>query len=148
MVSKMVSKLMQRWWRSVPFLEHLFWGLGALQAPIGSLPEPLMIVLGASETWEILFLHWKIILVVDVFLGALKLLMCCLGPSWPLLSRVGPEMDPKKDLEILSFLWENIFPAPIPFFTTFVDFPFSLHSDPYQPWPEGSKTGPIFVLKI
>ena len=30
------------------------------------------------------------------------------------------------------------------FFTTLVYFPFSLHLDPYQPAPEGSKKGPIF----
>ena len=95
-------KLVQQRLMSGTILSNpIFWGFETLQVPLGSLPEPPVIVLGASKTRKVWFWHWNFLLVVnavfhffealDVFLGFI------LAPLGLLRTQSGPKMVQKLD---------------------------------------------------
>ena len=97
----------------------VFWGFGALQVPLGSLPEPLMIVLGASKTRKVLFLYWKIILfeiVVFRYLEALDVLLgFILAPLGPILGPIRPPKMVPRSAPKSTKIWSNSCPMLLQF---------------------------------
>ena len=77
-----------------------FWGLKALQVPLGSLPEPLMLLLRASPMVRSHSLKM-------MFLGTLRLLMSSLESSWRILAHSNPKTDPKTNPKINLKLTQN-----------------------------------------
>ena len=83
--------------------------MGALQVPLGSLPEPLMVVLGASKKQKVLFLHLEITLFAYAVFHYFKALDVLLGPILASWSRSGPKMDPKMKPKFIQKLAQNRF---------------------------------------
>ena len=69
----------------VHFWNPCFWDLETLPVPLGNLLEPLMLVLGASKTRKVLFLHWEIQLFVNVVFRYVEALDVLLGSILVLL---------------------------------------------------------------
>ena len=65
--------------------------------PLGSLPEPLILLLRASKTQKILVSHCKITFLKMMFLGTLRLLMSSLESSCCILAHYDSKTDPKTD---------------------------------------------------
>ena len=120
-----VPKLPQKWSEKsfflVTFLKPFVWGLEALQVPLGSLPEPLMLILAASKTRKVWFFivkqhFWKMIL-----FGALKLFMALLGPSWlllgPIWSQNGLENGPRTYPKVVPKIVQKTAPQKMNFKT-------------------------------
>ena len=95
--------------------------MGALQVPLGSLPE-LMVVMGALKTQKVWFLHLKITLFVNVafqYFEAFDVLLGHILASW---SRSGPETDPKMETKIIQNLVQNRFQKWIGFLRVWINF--------------------------
>ena len=105
--------------------------MGALQVPLGSFPEPLIVVFGASKTQKVWFLHWEITLFVNAVFQYFEALDV---RPW---SRSGPEMDPKMEPKITQKLAQNRFQTWISFFNFWTNW---FRFGPWRPppwWPPG-----------
>ena len=71
----------------VYFRNPFFRSLEALQVPLGSLPDPLMLVLGPSKTRKVRFLYLKVSFFVNVVFRCFKALDVLLGI---ILAPLGP----------------------------------------------------------
>ena len=100
---------LQNWSKNCLFWFHFwnpfFWGLEALQVPLGSLPEPLMLILGASKTRKVWFSHCKITHFENYAFWYFKALD--LAHSNPKTDpKTDPKMDPKLDQNLFHF-WSH-----------------------------------------
>ena len=92
-VPKLLQKSSENSLFVVPFLNPFLWGLEALQVPLGSLPEPLMLILGASKTWKVWFPHRKMTLFENDTFWCFEALH---GPLGPILAPSWPDLVPKR----------------------------------------------------
>ena len=90
--------------------------MGALQVPLGSLPEPLMAILGASKTQKEWFLHCKITLFVNAALHYFEALDVLLGPILASWNQSGPKIAPEIHPKITQKVIQNLFQKCIRFF--------------------------------
>ena len=83
--------------------------MGALQVHLGSLREPLMVILGSSKTKKVWLLHWKIVFFVNVVFHYIEALDVLLGPILASWSRSGPKMEPEINPKIIQKVVQNLF---------------------------------------
>ena len=125
--SKIGSKTVLFWFH---FWNPFFWGLEALQVPLESLPEPLILLLRASKTRKVWFSYCKITLFENdafwyfkVHHALIGVILVHLGPlwlqngpqNWP---QNGPKMDPKWNQNLFHF-WSHFWVIFGPFWGPF-----------------------------
>ena len=113
-VPKLLQKLSKKCVLWDPFLEPFFGGLEAHQVPLGSLLEPLMLILGSLWTPKPQKNNgFSMFFQIQLF-GSLKLSMAILDPSWlligPIWSENGPDNDPKKYPKVVQKMVQKTAP--------------------------------------
>ena len=92
--SKIGSKTVLFWFH---FWNTFFSGLEAIQVPLESLPEPLILLLRASKTRKVWFSNSKITLFKMMHFGTLRFIMPSLESSWCILAHYDPKTELKTD---------------------------------------------------